>query len=175
MKFAKEYIAKALTASARCLWVSETMDLGWSFLPTFRFRGSTALAAFCLAWSFLKYSEPRLAIFLPPLRPSSTAAGSFFRGIVSLRRVGLCEDSKAIQHTAWLEHSESLCNLENENLTNELTQSQSSGLSRLRVKSRLVSLLRAKPVQAMLHLCQNCGCVAIFGESQVSTLHSTSD
>src|ERR1700747_2094797 len=34
----------------------------------------------------LKYSEPRWAVFLPPFRPSSTAAGSFFRGIVRLRR-----------------------------------------------------------------------------------------
>jgi hypothetical protein len=31
-----------------------------------------------LAWSFLKYSEPRFAISLPPFRPRATAAGSFF-------------------------------------------------------------------------------------------------
>jgi hypothetical protein len=33
-----------------------------------------------LACSWLKYSEPRLAISCPPFRPSLTAAGSFFFG-----------------------------------------------------------------------------------------------
>jgi hypothetical protein len=42
------------------------------------FGGRPPLRFFRFAWSFLKYSEPRFAISLPPFRPRLTAAGSFF-------------------------------------------------------------------------------------------------
>jgi hypothetical protein len=58
--------------------------------------GLPPLRCFRFACSFLKYSDPRLAIFLPPLRPSSTAAGSFFRGIVRYTELTLEKESKAL-------------------------------------------------------------------------------
>jgi hypothetical protein len=42
------------------------------------FGGRPPLRFLRFAWSFLKYSEPRFAISLPPFRPRLTAAGSFF-------------------------------------------------------------------------------------------------
>jgi hypothetical protein len=54
------------------------------------------------AWSCLKYSAPRLAVFLPPFRPSATAAGSFFRGIFGLRQRQPLRQMDIAQNTAYL-------------------------------------------------------------------------
>ena len=48
--------------------------------PFFHDQHRPPLRFLRLACSWLKYSEPRLAIFFPPFRPSLTAARSFFFG-----------------------------------------------------------------------------------------------
>ena len=63
--------------------------------------GRPPLRFFRLACSWLKYSEPRLAISFPPFRPSFTAAGSFFFGkiqrVINLLTV-LCPSSIRDKH-----------------------------------------------------------------------------
>ena len=67
-----ECTPRIITTNARCLSdfpAAGYLDLG----------GRPPLRFFRFACKRLKYSGPRLAISLPPFRPSLTAAGSFFR------------------------------------------------------------------------------------------------
>ncbi len=70
-----------------------------TWLRNLFWRSSPGRTPICfrLACNCLKYSEPRLAISMPPLRPKLTAAGSFFRANMSLCYPNLREYNRAAQ------------------------------------------------------------------------------